>query len=187
MFRKIHQPAQPAIQTFFSELLSNLGVLFESNWNTARFRCCLEQFGLCVQRTRRNMVGHSSFREGGHPGSKFLGCIYQFGQCAEGGPDFWQVNWKKKQKQIMIMLEIVVCLCMQMRKPSSHSRTHTHSRIKRKLWVGWDFIINLYSLYRLLHVVYVLRNPSGSRRYRASACCNRSLFVVENRWIDGSI
>lgn len=46
------------------------GMLLESNRDEARFRRRLEQFGLCVQRPRGNMVGHTPFRESRWTGSE---------------------------------------------------------------------------------------------------------------------
>lgn len=64
-----------------------LGVLFESDRDATGFCRCLEQFGLRVQRSGGDLVGNTSFREGGGTGPKLFGCLHQFGECAERGED----------------------------------------------------------------------------------------------------
>lgn len=54
----------------------HVGVLLKSNRNTAWFRCCMEQLGMCFQRTRRNLAGYSSFRKSCYIGSKLFGCLH---------------------------------------------------------------------------------------------------------------
>lgn len=54
----------------------HVGVLLKSNRNTTRFRCCMEQLGMCFQRTRWNLAGYSSFRKSCYIGSKLFGCLH---------------------------------------------------------------------------------------------------------------
>lgn len=61
-----------------------VGLLLKSNRDETRFCCGLEQFGVCIQCTRRYMAGDTSFRKGSWVGSKFLGCLYQSWQRSEG-------------------------------------------------------------------------------------------------------
>lgn len=67
-------------------------MLFESNRNASWLRCRLEQFGMCVQCTRRNMVSDPSFREGCHIGPEFSGCIHQLGQRTQRSTYFRPVS-----------------------------------------------------------------------------------------------
>lgn len=41
--------------------LSTKGLLLESYWNPTKLCSCLEQFGMCLQCSRRNMAGYTPF------------------------------------------------------------------------------------------------------------------------------
>lgn len=69
-------------------------MLPEGNRNTAGFCGGLEQPGLRVQRTGRDMAGDSSLRESGDIGSELFGCLHQPWQRAEGGEDIRPVSTK---------------------------------------------------------------------------------------------
>lgn len=68
------------------------GMLPESHWNSSWLCCCVEQSGLCLQCSRRDLVGHTSLWKGCCSGSQLLGCIHQSGECTERSAHIWPVS-----------------------------------------------------------------------------------------------
>jgi len=71
----------------------SLGLLLKGYRDATRFCSCLEQSRLCLQCSRWNMVGYTSFWESCCLGPEFLGCIHQSWKCIERSPNFWQVRF----------------------------------------------------------------------------------------------
>lgn len=72
--------------------LTLAGLLPESDRDEAGLRCRLEQPRLRVQRSGRNMAGHSPFRKGCRPGSEFPRRLYQPRQRPERGSHLRSVS-----------------------------------------------------------------------------------------------
>ena len=108
-----------------------LGMLPESDWNMPQLCCGLEQPGLCLQRSGRNLVGHPPLWKGEH---QPLCWVLQ--------EVFWPTQW-----HIYCMCSLSLCLSVHTRVCAhshahihSHACTHTHTQNKhRHIWhFGFD-------------------------------------------------